>query len=121
MRTEKKHRLNQLRRWRIRKRVIGTASRPRMSVRFTGRNIHVQFIDDARGATLAATSTLSKTLVDRGQLAANVKGAERIGVVAAEAAMGKGIKEVVFDRSGARYHGKVKALADAARKAGLKF
>ncbi len=92
-----------------------------MSVRFTGRNIHVQFIDDIAGQTLAATSTLSKALTDRETLAANVVSAKRIGQAAAEAALSKGIKSVVFDRSGLRYHGKVKALADAAREAGLQF
>jgi len=121
MRTEKKQKLLQLRRWRTRKKVAGTAQCPRMSVRFTGKNVHVQFIDDSKGATLAAASTLNKTLADRAELGANVKSAQRIGKVAAEAALSKGIKQVVFDRSGARYHGKVKALADAAREAGLKF
>ena len=92
MRTEKKQKLAQLRRWRIRKKVTGSKIRPRMTVRFTNENIHVQFIDDDAGVTLAAKHALDK-----------------------------GIKEVVFDRGGARYHGKVKALADAAREAGLKF
>ena len=121
MRTEKKNRLAQVRVWRIRKKVVGTNIRPRMAVRFTGKNIHVQFIDDSNGTTMAATSTLNKSLPDRDQLAANVASAKRIGQVAAEAALGKGIKQVVFDRCGARYHGKVKALADAAREAGLQF
>jgi large subunit ribosomal protein L18 len=122
MRTQKKHQLQQLRRWRTRKKVVGTAGRPRMSVRFTGRNIHVQFIDDAAGVTLAAASTLHKSLgEERDKLAANVLSAGRIGRLAAEAAIGKGIKQVVFDRSGAKFHGKVKALADAAREAGLEF
>jgi len=92
-----------------------------MSVRFTGKNIHVQFIDDQAGQTLAAASTLHKSVSDRGNLAANAASAQRIGKLAAEAAQGKGIKQVIFDRSGARYHGKVKALADAARAAGLQF
>ena len=121
MRVEKKIKLRQLRRWRIRKKVIGSALRPRMSVRFTGKNIHVQFIDDDTGHTLASASTLNKALEDRATLGANVAGAKRIGQVAAAAALARGIKEVVYDRSGARYHGKVKALADAAREAGLKF
>lgn len=121
MRTEKKLRLAQLRRWRIRKKVVGTVQRPRMSVRFTGKNIYVQFIDDAAGVTLIATSTLSKSISDRDKLAANVIGAKRIGQLAAEAAKSKGIQRVVFDRSGARFHGKVKALADAAREGGLQF
>jgi large subunit ribosomal protein L18 len=121
MRTEKKHRLSELRHWRIRKKVMGTRERPRMSVRFTNENIHVQFIDDASGVTLAAASTVSKSVPDRDKLAANVKSAKLVGTLAAETAKNKGIKQVVFDRSGRRYHGKVKALADAAREAGLQF
>jgi large subunit ribosomal protein L18 len=119
MRTEQKHRLAQLRHWRIRKKVRGTRERPRMSVCFTNKNIHVQFIDDVAGATVAAASTASKGASDK--LAANAASAKAIGALAAQAAMGKGIKAVVFDRGGARYHGKVKALADAAREAGLQF
>lgn len=121
MRTEKKQRLGQLRHWRIRKKVIGTKERPRMSVCFTNQNIHVQFIDDTAGVTLAAASTMSKSVPDREKLAANVGSAKTIGTKAAEAAKSKGIKQVVFDRGTARYHGKVKALADAAREAGLQF
>lgn len=92
-----------------------------MSVRFTSENIYVQFIDDAAGVTLASASTLAKSIPDRDQLKANVASAKRIGTVAAEAAKSKGIKKIVFDRSGAKFHGKVKALADAAREAGLQF
>jgi large subunit ribosomal protein L18 len=121
MKTEKKLQLQQARRWRIRKKVVGTRARPRMSVRFTGKHIYVQFIDDSVGATLAAMSTQSKSISDRETLAANVASAQRIGQLAAEAAKSKGIQQVVFDRSGARFHGKVKALADAAREAGLQF
>lgn len=121
MRTEKKQRLGQLRHWRIRKKVIGTKERPRMSVCFSNQNIHVQFIDDTAGVTLAAASTLSKSVADQKNLGANVISAKTIGTKAAEAAKGKGIKQVVFDRGTARYHGKVKALADAAREAGLQF
>ena len=90
-----------------------------MSVCFTNQNIHVQFIDDVARITLAAASTTSKAAPDK--LAANAASAKTIGKLAAEAAISKGIKQVVFDRGGARYHGKVKALADAAREAGLKF
>lgn len=121
MKIEKKQRLARRRRWRIRKKIVGTAQRPRMSVRFTGQHIYVQFVDDQAGRTLASTSTRSKTLPERGQLKANVESARRLGAVAAEVARAAGITEVVFDRSGARYHGKVKALADAARAGGLKF
>ena len=121
MRTDKKLKLQQLRRWRIRKKIRGTAERPRMTVCFTGRNIHIQFIDDQAGVTLSAASTVSKDVPEREKLAANTESAKVIGAHAAKQALGKGIKQVVFDRAGARYHGKVKALADAAREAGLQF
>jgi large subunit ribosomal protein L18 len=121
MRLDKKNKLLQLRRWRTRKKVVGTAERPRMSVRFSNENIYVQFIDDSAGVTLASTSTRAKELTNKNELAANVKGAKFVGTAAAEAAKAKSIVNVVFDRSGARFHGKVKALADAAREAGLKF
>lgn len=120
MRIEKKQQLRQLRRWRIRKKVTGTAERPRMAVRFTGKNIYVQFIDDEKRVTVAAAATTSKA-VNGDNVKANVAGAQRIGKLAAEAARSKGIEKVVFDRAGARYHGKVKALADAAREGGLQF
>ncbi len=119
MRTEKKHKLKQLRHWRIRQRVTGTPERPRMSVRFTNENIHVQFIDDVAGKTLAAASTVSKG--EAKDCSANMAGAKKVGAIAAKSALDKGIKAVVFDRGGTRYHGKIKALADAAREAGLKF
>ena len=119
MRTEKKLKLKQLRHWRIRKRVSGTSERPRMSVRFTNENIHVQFIDDVAGKTIAAVSTVSKG--ETKELSANVAGAKKVGAIAAKNAMDKGITAVVFDRGGTRYQGKIKALADAAREAGLKF
>jgi large subunit ribosomal protein L18 len=136
MRTEQKQKLAQLRHWRVRRKVRGTRERPRMSVRFTNENIYVQFIDDNVGTTLAAASTTSKSAPDRDKLAANVASAKVIGKLAAEAALAKGIKSVVFDRGGARYHwsrgkgkdgkpvtvlGKLATLAGAAREAGLKF
>jgi large subunit ribosomal protein L18 len=120
MRTQKKHQLQQLRRWRIRKKIVGSKDRPRMSVCFTSENIHVQFIDDEAGRTLAAISTVGNKSAAK-DLSANVNGAKAIGTMAAKNALDKGIKEVVFDRGGNLYHGKVKALADAAREAGLKF
>jgi large subunit ribosomal protein L18 len=118
MRADKKRDLMKRRRWRIRKKIVGTVERPRMSVRFTNKNIYVQFIDDDAGNTLASVSTRAKS-VDG--LAANAAGAGEIGKLAGQAAKAAGIKIVVFDRSGARFHGKVKALADAAREAGLKI
>jgi large subunit ribosomal protein L18 len=134
MRVDRKQRLAIRRHWRVRQKVGGTAARPRMSVCFTNQNIHVQFIDDAKGVTLAAVSTTGKSVPDRDTLAANVKSAATVGKLAAQAALDKGIKTVVFDRGSARYHwskgkgkdakpvyGKVAALAAAAREAGLKF
>lgn len=107
---------------RVRKKISGTAHRPRMSVCFTGRNIHVQFIDDEARRTLAAASTAGKALRSEGaKVSANVATATRLGKIAAESAKNAGITTVVFDRGSSRYHGKVKALADAAREAGLKF
>ncbi len=121
MRTQQKQRLAKLRHWRVRRKISGSKDRPRMSVCFTNQNIHVQFIDDAAGVTLAAASTGSKSMPDREKLGANVNSAKTVGTLAAKTALEKGIKQVVFDRGDARYHGKVKALADAAREAGLKF
>ena len=121
MRTEQKHQLGVRRHWRIRKKISGTKIRPRMSVCFTNKNIHVQFIDDEAGVTLVAASTTSKSIPERDKFAANATSAKTLGALAAKAALDKGINQVVFDRGTARYHGKVKALADAAREAGLKF
>jgi large subunit ribosomal protein L18 len=121
MRTEQKHKLALKRRWRIRQKLSGTKERPRMSVCFSNKNIHVQFIDDVARVTLAATSTTSKSVPDRDKLGANAASAKSLGALAAKTALDKGITQVIFDRGGARYHGKVKALADAAREAGLKF
>ena len=106
------------RRWRIRKKIVGTVERPRMSVRFTHKNIYVQFIDDDAGNTLASVSTRAKSADG---LASNAAGAGKIGKLAGEAAKAAGIETAVFDRSGARFHGKVKVLAAAAREAGLKI
>ncbi len=92
-----------------------------MSVCFTNKHIYVQFIDDERGFTIASISTRSKELPERGKVKANSASAAIIGKRAAETAMKAGIKRVVFDRGNKRYHGVVKALADVAREAGLKF
>ncbi len=121
MQIQKKLQLKRLRRFRIRKKVTGTKDRPRMCVHFTNENIYVQFIDDLARLTIASTSTVAKGLTDKAKLSANVQSAKRVGTLAAQAALGQGIKKVVFDRNGTRYHGKVKALADAAREAGLQF
>jgi large subunit ribosomal protein L18 len=115
--------MEQKRRWRIRNKVKGTAQRPRMSVRFTERNIYVQFIDDDAGKTLASASTRHKAQENREKLAANKISAETVGKAASEAAKEAGIETVVFDRSGARYvkGGKVDTLARAVRSGGVKF
>ena len=123
MRPEVKRKTEQKRRWRIRNKVKGTAQRPRMSVRFTERNIYVQFIDDDAGKTLASASTRHKTQDNREKLAANKVSAETVGKAASEAAKEAGIETVVFDRSGARYvkGGKVDTLASVVRSGGVKF
>ena len=92
-----------------------------MAVRFSNQHIMVQFIDDVARVTLASASSVGKKAQAEAKVSANVAGAKKIGALAAEAAKSAGIKAVVFDRSGARFHGKVKALADAAREAGLQF
>jgi large subunit ribosomal protein L18 len=121
MRTEQKHQLAVRRHWRVRRKISGTKERPRMSVCFTNKNIHVQFIDDVGRVTLVAASTTAKATPDRDKLAANAASAKTLGTLAAQAAIAKGIKQVIFDRGSSPYHGKVKALAEAAREAGLKF
>jgi len=120
MKVQKRQQLKTRRRWRIRSKVTGTAERPRMNACFTNTHIYVQFIDDVKGATIAAVTTREKGK-QATKSRANVTTAVEIGKRAAEAAKAKGILAVVFDRAGNRYHGKVKALADAAREAGLKF
>ncbi|PTY01303.1 50S ribosomal protein L18 [Verrucomicrobia bacterium LW23] len=105
---------------RIRKKVSGTTSRPRLAVNFSGQHIYVQVIDDTVGKTLVGVSTTEKALADS-KLRPNVAGAEQVGKLVAERALAKDITSVVFDRGGFTFHGKVKALADAARSGGLQF
>ena len=106
-----------LRHKRLRKKVSGTAERPRLAVNFSGRHIRAQVIDDAKGVTLAAASTQEKAA----KAGANVANAQSVGKLVADRAKKKSISKVVFDRGGFQYMGKVKALADAAREAGLEF
>ena len=120
MSTTRKADLLQKRRWRIRKKVQGTAARPRLCVRFTAKHIYAQAVNDDAGATLAYISSLDKELRAK-KLAANVKSATELGTAFASKAKAAGIEAVVFDRAGAPYHGKVKAFADAAREGGLVF
>ena len=95
--------------------------RPRLSVFRSSKQIYAQVIDDAQGHTLAAASTLEKDLRGKLKTGADVEAAKEVGRLIAERATQAGVKQVVFDRSGYRYHGRVKALADAAREGGLEF
>ncbi len=104
---------------RIRKQLIGTALRPRLSVFRSHKNISAQLIDDVNGVTLASASSLESFCDSKD--ARTVEGAKLVGKQLAERAVEKDIKHVIFDRSGYLYHGRVKALADAAREAGLEF
>jgi len=109
---------------RQRKRIAGTKARPRLSVFRSVSHIYAQVIDDLTGETLVAASTVEpavKGALDKAAKGGNLKGAEAIGKTIAERSIEKGIKRVVFDRSGFLYHGRIRAVADAARKAGLEF
>ncbi len=103
---------------RIRSRVAGTQERPRLAVFRSVKNIYAQVIDDGPGHTLVAAGSTEKDVRGKG---GNIEGAKLIGRAVAERAKEKGIRKVVFDRGGYQYHGRVKALADAAREAGLEF
>jgi large subunit ribosomal protein L18 len=120
MNTVHKAKLLQKRRWRIRKKVSGTAARPRLSVKFSAKNIYAQAVNDDAGTTIVFLSSLDAALRKQ-KVAANIAGAKALGTAFAEKAKAAGLTAVVFDRSGARYHGKVKVFADAAREAGLVF
>jgi large subunit ribosomal protein L18 len=103
---------------RVRKKVRGTAERPRLAVFRSNKHVSAQVIDDRTGHTLVAASTLE---ADLKALGGNVEGATKVGTLLAERAKAAGIDAVVFDRGGNRYHGRIKALADAAREGGLEF
>lgn len=105
--------------FRIRKKVSGTAARPRLAVFFSNQHVYAQLIDDDKGVTLASASTQSKEIEATGS--ANKAVAEKVGQMIAERGKAANIENVVFDRGGFIFHGKVKALADAARAGGLKF
>ena len=104
---------------RIRDRVEGTSERPRLMVFRSNQHLYVQIIDDAKAATIAAASTQEEEL--REKASGNMEGAKTLGNLIAKRALAKNISQVVFDRSGYLYHGRIKALADAAREGGLKF
>ncbi|MGD0378385.1 MAG: 50S ribosomal protein L18 [Acidimicrobiales bacterium] len=115
----KKRTLRIRRHARVRKHVAGTASRPRLAVFRSGRHISAQVIDDTVGRTLAAASTVESSL--RSATGGNVAAATAVGKLVADRAKSAGVTQVVFDRGGFRYHGRVAALADAAREGGLEF
>ena len=106
---------------RVRKKITGSVERPRLCVFRTSRHIYAQIIEDVTGNTLVTASTVSKESSDSVKYSGNVEAAKEIGKKIAEKALAKDIKQVVFDRNGFLYHGRVKALADAAREAGLTF
>jgi large subunit ribosomal protein L18 len=116
--TNPKHAARQRRKFRVRKKVIGTAERPRLAVFRSNRHISVQVIDDSTGTTIVSASSLEAGLREGG---GSIQGAKNVGAAVAERAKAAGITTAVFDRGGNRYHGRVAALADAAREAGLEF
>ena len=120
MNTTAKAQLLQKRRWRIRQKIAGTAARPRLTVKFSGKHIYAQAVNDDAATTAVFVSSVAPDL--RAQhLKANLAGAKALGAAFGAKAKAAGITQVVFDRNGRPYHGKVKAFADAARAAGLVF
>ena len=109
------------RKLRIRRRISGTEERPRLSVFRSGRHIYAQVVSDVEGRTLAAASTLSRDLKGTLENDPKADAARKVGALIAKMCLAKNIEKVVFDRNGYLYHGRVKALADAAREAGLQF
>lgn len=117
--TSEKLKVRMKRRSRIRARVAGTADRPRLSIFRSNRNLFVQLIDDVSATTVLAASSLDDDFSSKS--GTNIEGAKSLGALVAKRALAKKIDKVVFDRSGYLYHGRVKALADAAREGGLQF
>ncbi len=109
------------RKLRIRGKISGTDERPRLSVFRSSKHIYAQVVDDATGKTLAAASTLSRDLKGALEESDKTDAAKKVGALIAKMCLGKNVEKVVFDRNGYLYHGRVKALADAAREAGLNF
>ncbi|MFP4193905.1 MAG: 50S ribosomal protein L18 [Desulfosalsimonas sp.] len=119
--TQKKEAMRIKRKKRIRKKVRGTQERPRLTVFRSARHIYAQIIDDVRGETLAAASSMEKEFRSRGRFENKTAAAGEIGKLVARRASEKGIDTVVFDRNGYNYHGRVKAVSDGARENGLHF
>ncbi|OAA30850.1 50S ribosomal protein L18 [Kosmotoga arenicorallina S304] len=106
---------------RVRAKISGTAERPRLAVYRSEKHIYAQIIDDVVGRTIVSASTIDKELREKLQKTWNKEAAAEVGKLIAKRALDKGISSIVFDRGGFKFHGRVKALADAAREAGLKF
>ena len=118
---DKKHELRRRRHYRLRRRVTGTTARPRLAVFRSLKHIYAQIIDDADGRTLAAASTMDTGLKGQLKTGGDLEAAKAVGKLIAERGKEKGVSQVVFDRGGFAYHGRVASLADAAREAGLEF
>src|SRR5438552_16250624 len=116
-----KHRRQLRRRRHVRRQIVGTSERPRLTVFRSSKHIYAQLVDDLQGVTLAAASSRTKKADAALPYGGNIKAAQTVGQKIAEAAKTKGIAKVAFDRGHYRYHGRIKALADAARKGGLQF
>ncbi len=116
-----KEQLRKRRHRRVRKKVFGRPDRPRLCVYGSLNHIYAQIIDDIKGHTMVAASTLDRELRNEIKHGGNIESARKVGELIAKRAMEKGIKRVVFDRGGFKYHGRIKALADAAREVGLEF
>lgn len=106
---------------RLRFKINGTTEKPRLSVFKSGKHIYAQVIDDTKGQTIVAASTLEKEIGAKVENTSNIEAAKTVGEILGKRAVEMGVQEVVFDRGGFVYHGKIKALADAAREAGLNF
>ena len=118
---QNKETLRKKRHARLRKRVIGTAQKPRLNVFRSLAHIYAQLVDDATGKTITSASSLDKELKGQIKSGGNIEGAKLVGGLIGKRAVESGVSEVVFDRGGYKYHGRVAALADGAREAGLKF
>ena len=116
-----KEKARKARHFRVRKKVVGTAERPRLNVYRSEKHIYVQIVDDFAGKTISSASSLDKDLKGKISSGANMEAAKSVGSLIAKRAADKGLKQVVFDRGGYIYHGRIKALADAAREGGLEF
>jgi large subunit ribosomal protein L18 len=121
LKKQDKNESRKVRHLRVRKRLSGTSERPRLNIYRSLQNIYAQIIDDQKGVTLVSASTMETELKSKVKNGGNGEAAKFIGKTIAERAIAKGIKEVVFDRGGYLYHGRVKELAEAARAAGLEF